>query len=91
VTEKSESEILVNGSILARVYQEPQSSIARRGVATALNLALWPGFIKQFQCDRRRLKLPQGASGYTGHNEGKRGENRELAVPYSGAPGLMNG
>jgi hypothetical protein len=34
-----------------------------------------------------------GASplGYTGHNEGKEGENRELAEPYSGATELTDG
>jgi hypothetical protein len=89
--EKSESEILVNGFILARIYHKARPGVVAGRFATAANPAPRPGFIQENQSDsaqKRRLKLAQGAFGYTIHNEGKRGKNPESAVPKSGAPGL---
>jgi hypothetical protein len=62
--------------------------------ATAPEHAPQVEFPSQNQYDsaaQRRLTRPQGALRYDGHNKGKEAKNREVAEPYSEAPGLTAG
>jgi hypothetical protein len=74
-----ESEILINGYKVARVNRKAWPGVVARGFAIGLADAFSARFCFGNQCDRRGLKLPQGALGYTGRNGGKRAKNRELA------------
>jgi hypothetical protein len=51
--EKSESEILVNGSKVARINQESGPEVVGARFATALDFAALAYFSKENQCDRR--------------------------------------
>jgi hypothetical protein len=72
--EKSASEILVYGFIVARVNRKSEPEVEAPRFATAARAGAPPEFSNENQCDRaqgRRLTRPQGAIGYDGHNEGK--------------------
>ncbi len=89
--EKSASEILVYGFIVARVNRKSEPEVEAPRFATAARAGAPPEFPIENQCDRaqgRRLTPPQGAIGYDGRNEGNGTKKRRLAEPYSGAPRL---